>query len=98
MGWTRQQMMDYMAENTALSLHEIETETDRYISWPGQALSYRIGYLKIRELRSRAERELGEHFDVRLFHDALLKDGAVPLPVLERQIDAWIAEQKKAKS
>ncbi len=96
MGWTRQQMMDYMAANTALSLHEIETETDRYISWPGQALSYRIGYLKIRELRARAEKELGERFDVRLFHDAVLKNGSLPLPVLEGQIDAWIAEQKKA--
>ncbi|HEV8631879.1 MAG TPA: DUF885 domain-containing protein, partial [Thermoanaerobaculia bacterium] len=95
-GWTRQQVMDYLAANTALSLHEIETETDRYISWPGQALSYRIGYLKIRELRARAEKALGEHFDVRLFHDAVLAEGAVPLPVLERQIDRFIAEQKKA--
>ena len=95
-GWTRQQMLDYMTANTALSLHEIETETDRYISWPGQALSYRIGYLKIRELRTRAEKALGERFDVRLFHDAVLKNGSVPLPVLERQIDAWIAEQQKA--
>ncbi len=95
-GWTRQQVIDYLAQNTALSLHEVETETDRYISWPGQALSYRIGYLKIRELRARAEKELGEHFDVRLFHDAVLKNGSVPLPVLERQIDQFIAEQKKA--
>jgi uncharacterized protein (DUF885 family) len=94
-GWTRQQMLDYMASNTALSLHEVETETDRYISWPGQALSYRIGYLKIRELRDRAEKELGERFDVRLFHDAVLRNGAVPLPVLERQIDQFIAEQKQ---
>jgi len=94
-GWTRQQMLDFMASNTALSLHEVETETDRYISWPGQALSYRIGYLKIRELRTRAEKALGERFDVRLFHDAVLQYGAVPLPVLERQIDAWIAEQQK---
>jgi uncharacterized protein (DUF885 family) len=94
-GWTRQQVLDYLATNTALSLHEVETETDRYISWPGQALSYRIGYLKIRELRARAEKELGEHFDVRLFHDAVLKNGSVPLPVLERQVDQFIAEQKK---
>jgi uncharacterized protein (DUF885 family) len=93
-GWTRQQVMDYLASNTALSLHEVETETDRYISWPGQALSYRIGYLKIRELRKRAEEALGERFDVRLFHDAMLESGAVPLPVLERQIDAFIAKQK----
>jgi uncharacterized protein (DUF885 family) len=95
MGWTRQQMIDYMAGNTALSLHEVETETDRYISWPGQALSYRIGYLKLRELRARAERELGEGFDVRRFHDAVLEHGAVPLRVLERQVDAFIAAQKK---
>jgi uncharacterized protein (DUF885 family) len=95
-GWTRRQMMDYMASNTALSLHEVETETDRYISWPGQALSYRIGYLTIRELRARAEKALGERFDVRLFHDAVLAQGAVPLPVLERQIDRFIAEQQKA--
>jgi uncharacterized protein (DUF885 family) len=96
MGWTRQQMIDYMAANTALSLHEVETETDRYISWPGQALSYRIGYLKIRELRARAEKELGERFDVRRFHDAVLAQGAVPLPVLERQIDRFIAAEKAA--
>jgi uncharacterized protein (DUF885 family) len=94
-GWTRQQMLDYMAENTALSLHEVETETDRYISWPGQALSYRIGYLKIRELRKRAEEALGQHFDVREFHDAILLPGSVPLPVLEKLIDRHITEQKK---
>jgi uncharacterized protein (DUF885 family) len=94
MGWTRQQMIDYLASNTALSLHEVETETDRYISWPGQALSYRIGYLKIRELRARAEKELGEGFDVRRFHDAVLAQGAVPLPVLEGQIDRFIAAEK----
>ena len=96
MGWTRQQMIDYMAANTALSLHEVETETDRYISWPGQALSYRIGYLKIRELRALAEKELGERFDVRRFHDAVLANGAVPLPVLERQIERFIAAEKAA--
>jgi uncharacterized protein (DUF885 family) len=94
MGWTRQQMIDYLAANTALSLHEVETETDRYISWPGQALSYRIGYLKIRELRARAERELGERFDVRRFHDAVLEQGAVPLPVLEQQIERYLVTEK----
>ncbi|MEO8505515.1 MAG: DUF885 domain-containing protein [Acidobacteriota bacterium] len=96
-GWTRQQVLDYLASNTALSLHEVETETDRYISWPGQALSYRIGYLKLRELRARAEKELGQHFDVRLFHDAVLKNGSVPLPVLEREVDQFIAEQKTSR-
>jgi uncharacterized protein (DUF885 family) len=94
-GWTRQQVLDYLGGNTALSLHEVETETDRYISWPGQALSYRIGYLKIRELRARAERELGEAFDVRLFHDAVLVNGSVPLPVLEQQVERFIAGQKR---
>jgi uncharacterized protein (DUF885 family) len=96
-GWTRSQVLDYLAANTALSLHEVETETDRYISWPGQALSYRIGYLKLRELRARAEKELGARFDVRLFHDAVLANGSVPLPVLERQVEQFIAGQKQAK-
>jgi len=96
-GWTRQQVMDFLATNTALSLHEVETETDRYISWPGQALSYEIGYLKLRELRATAEKELGDRFDVRLFHDAVLESGSVPLPVLERHIDRFIAERKAEK-
>ena len=91
MGWTRQQAIDYMAERTALSRHEIATEVDRYISWPGQALAYKMGELKIRELRARAEKELGTRFDVRAFHDAVLANGSVPLDVLERQIDDWIA-------
>lgn len=94
-GWTRQQAIDYLAANTALSLHECTTETDRYISWPGQALSYKIGELKIRELRARAEEALGPTFAVRRFHDAVLANGAVPLPVLEQQIDAFIAREKR---
>lgn len=94
LGWTRQQMLDYLAENTALSLHEVTTETDRYISWPGQALAYKIGELKIRELRARAEEALGANFDVRHFHDAVLANGSVPLDILEELIDAWIEEQK----
>ena len=89
-GWTRQQAIDYLAANTALSLHECTTETDRYISWPGQALSYKIGELKIRELRARAEQTLGAKFDRRRFHDAVLANGSVPLPVLEQQIDTFI--------
>jgi uncharacterized protein (DUF885 family) len=92
-GWSRQQVMDYMAANTALSLHEIETETDRYISWPAQALSYKLGELKIRELRARAETALGERFDLRAFHDAILVNGSVPLDILESEIDRWIAAQ-----
>ena len=92
LGWTRQEAMDFMADNTALSLHEIRTETDRYISWPGQALAYKLGELKIRELRARAEEALGADFDVREFHDLVLANGAVPLTVLENQVDTWIAE------
>jgi uncharacterized protein (DUF885 family) len=93
-GWTRQQALDYMAARTALSRHEIETEVDRYISWPGQALAYKMGELKIRELRARAESSLGTRFDLRAFHDALLASGAVPLPTLERQVDAFIARSR----
>jgi uncharacterized protein (DUF885 family) len=89
-GWTRPQTLDYLATNTALSIHEIRTETDRYISWPGQALAYKLGELKIRELRHEAEETLGERFDIRLFHDAVLLHGPVPLPVLETQVRAYI--------
>ena len=89
-GWTRQQAINFMAENTALSLHDIRSEVDRYIAWPGQALGYKIGELKIRELRAHAEKELGDNFDIREFHDALLLQGSVPLDVLSQQIDAWI--------
>jgi len=93
-GWTRQQAIDYLAGHTALSQHEVETEVDRYISWPGQALSYKLGEIKIVELRTRAEKALGEKFDVRSFHDAVLETGSVPLPVLEQHIDAYIAQNK----
>lgn len=95
-GWTRERAIEYLAANTSLPLHEATTEIDRYISWPGQALSYYLGYLKIRELRERAERALGERFDVRGFHDELLRRGSVPLPVLESAVDAWIAERSRA--
>ncbi len=91
LGWSRQRVMDYMASNTALSLHEVRTETDRYISWPGQALAYKIGELKIKELRREAEQALGERFDLRAFHDAVLANGSVPLPVLEQVIRRFIA-------
>lgn len=95
MGWSRQEAMDFMAEHTALSMHEITTETDRYITWPGQALSYKLGELKIRELRAEAEERLGADFDVRDFHDALLANGSVPLSVLEEVMRDWIAQQEQ---
>jgi len=94
LGWSRAQAMDFLADNTALSLHEVRTETDRYISWPGQALAYKMGELKIRELRRQAETELGPRFDVRAFHDAVLANGPVPLPVLEEQIRDFIAAHR----
>jgi len=92
LGWTRQQGIDYLTEHTALSAREIANEVDRYISWPGQALSYELGYLKIRELRGKAEAALGAKFDIRHFHDTVLSTGSVPLPVLERRIDRFIAD------
>jgi uncharacterized protein (DUF885 family) len=94
LGWSRAQAMDFLADNTALSLHEVRTETDRYISWPAQALAYKMGELKIRELRRQAETELGPRFDVRAFHDAVLANGPVPLPVLEEQIRDFIAAHR----
>jgi uncharacterized protein (DUF885 family) len=90
MGWTRDQVMEYMASNTALPLHEIRTETDRYISWPGQALAYKMGELTIRRLRRAAHDELGERFDVRAFHDVVLRNGSVPLRLLEEEVRAWV--------
>jgi len=93
-GWTRQQAIDYMAENSGLSMNNVVSEVDRYISWPGQALAYKTGELKIRELRARAEQQLGIKFDVRHFHDKVLENGALPLSILEEIIDAWIAEER----
>ncbi len=90
-GWTREQAIAYLAENTALARHNIEAEVDRYISWPGQALAYKIGELKIRELRRRAEELLGPRFDLRDFHHALLQNGALPLDLLEQEVEAYIA-------
>lgn len=89
-GWTRQQVVDFMSSNTALALHEINTETDRYISWPGQALSYKMGELKIRELRKKAETELGDRFDIREFHEVILGHGTVTLSILENRITNYI--------
>lgn len=92
MGWSRKKAIDYMLGNTALSQREIENEVDRYISWPGQALSYELGYLEIRRLRAEAEKSLGDKFDLRHFHDTILSIGSVPLPVLAKRIDQFIAE------
>jgi uncharacterized protein (DUF885 family) len=96
-GWTRQQAIDFMKENTAKTENDIVVEVDRYIIWPGQALAYKLGELKIKELKTKAKRELAEKFDVRKFHNALLDNGPLPLDILEKQIDKWFAEQKGKK-
>ncbi|WP_043693868.1 DUF885 family protein [Luteibacter sp. 9133] len=89
--WTREQARQYLRDNTALAEHEIDTEVDRYIAWPAQALSYYLGEMAIRDGRERATKALGEHFDIRAFHDTVLSTGSVPLPVLNQRIDAFIA-------
>jgi uncharacterized protein (DUF885 family) len=94
-GWSRERAQRYLHDNTALSDHEITTEVDRYIAWPGQALSYYMGQLVIRRARTRAEQTLGSKFDVRAFHDAVLALGAVPLPVVDARIDRLIADGGK---
>ena len=91
LGWNRQQALDYMTANTANSLADNELEVDRYIAWPGQALGYKLGALKIRALRDKAQAALGPQFDIRAFHAAVLDQGPLPLPLLEQQIDLWIA-------
>lgn len=93
LGWSREESIQFMKENTALSELNIVTEIDRYIAWPGQATAYKIGELKIRELRAKAEDRLGEAFDIREFHDVVLLAGAVPLTVLERRVNEWIEQQ-----
>lgn len=94
MGWSRQQAIDYLAGNTALSMHNVTTEVDRYISWPAQALSYKLGEITIKRLRKQAEQQLGDKFDVRTFHDAVLENGALPLSVLEQQVNLFIKKQQ----
>lgn len=93
--WTRQQVVDYFHEHSAQDEVEVQNETDRYIVWPGQALGYKIGALKIAELRERARKALGDRFDIRAFHDEVLGAGALPLDVLEQRIDRWIGKQEK---
>ncbi|MEM9014807.1 MAG: DUF885 domain-containing protein [Pseudomonadota bacterium] len=94
-GWTRQEALDYLASNTALSLHNVRTEIDRYIAWPGQALAYKMGELTIWELRAKAEEELGDKFDIRRFHDAVLVEGGLPLEMLRERIDQFIEAEKR---
>ena len=92
-GWSRDKAMHYLASNTALSLHNVKTEIDRYISWPGQALSYKIGELTIKRLRVKAEKTLAEHFDLREFHDQILANGSMPLSMLEQVIESYISKK-----
>jgi uncharacterized protein (DUF885 family) len=95
--WTRQQMVDYFHEHSAVPEAEVQAETDRYIAWPAQALGYKIGQLKILELRAKAKQALGDRFDLRAFHDQVVDSGALPLDLLEQRIDSWIAQQKSQK-
>jgi prolyl oligopeptidase len=94
MGWSRQQAIDFFKVNSAKNEHDISVEIDRYITWPGQALAYKIGELKIKELRKKAKSELGDKFDIRTFHDTILENGAVPLDVLENHVNEWIISVK----
>jgi uncharacterized protein (DUF885 family) len=97
-GWTREQAINYFAANSAKAPHDIEVEVDRYIVWPGQALAYKIGELELKELRASAKAALGDKFDIRKFHDAELENGALPLDLLNRQVQAWIMTQKRLAS
>ena len=93
-GWTRDEAVTFLKDNTALSVHEVNTEIDRYISWPGQALSYKVGEMTIRRLREQAEMELGEQFDIREFHHTILKEGTVTLTILEQLVESYISNTK----
>jgi uncharacterized protein (DUF885 family) len=96
--WSRQQMVDFFRQHTAMDEPNIQSEVDRYIAWPGQALAYKLGQMKIVELRQRARDSLGDKFDLRAFHDAVLADGPLPLEVLETRINAWISSQSTVRS
>ena len=96
--WTRKQAIDYFMENVATTEYNATGEVDRYISWPGQALAYKMGELKIKELRAHAEKELGPKFDLREFHDAVLLNSALPLAVLEKHVNSWVEIKKQAAS
>jgi uncharacterized protein (DUF885 family) len=93
--WTRQQMVDYFHEHSSIDEPNVQAEVDRYIAWPGQALGYKMGQLKFLELRQKAQQALGPKFDIRQFHDVVLDSGALPMDMLEKQVDAWIASKQK---
>jgi uncharacterized protein (DUF885 family) len=93
--WTREQVVKFFHDHSAIDEVDVQSETDRYIVWPGQALGYKIGQLKITELRERARKKLGDRFDIRAFHDEVLGAGALPMNVLEQRVNDWIAVQKK---
>lgn len=97
-GWSRQQAIDYFTQNIGKAEHDIVVEVDRYIVWPGQALAYKIGQLKIKELREQAQKDLGEKFDIRAFHDVVLGSGPVPLNILEQMVREWVQKTKNSKS
>jgi uncharacterized protein (DUF885 family) len=92
--WTRDQMVQFFHDHSGIDETNVQAETDRYIAWPSQALAYKVGQLKLLELRDRAKKALGDKFDIRAFHDQVLNSGALPLDVLSGRIDAWIAGQK----
>ena len=93
-GWSREKAIQYMLDNTGLGQKAVEAQIDRYITWPAQALSYKIGELKIRAIRKKAETILGNQFDVRSFHDTVIGNGSVPIAVLEELVDEWVENQK----
>ena len=93
-GWTEQQAIEFFKQNSPIAEGQIVSEVRRYFAWPGQATTYKIGMLKILELRQKAKMELGDKFDIRGFHDTVLGGGSVPLDILERMVDTWIAKQK----
>jgi uncharacterized protein (DUF885 family) len=93
-GWTREQVVDYFRKSGTIDEPEIQSETDRYIAWPAQALSYKLGQIKFRELRERAQKELGPKFDIRTFHDEMLNGGVLPLDLLDARAEGWIKAQQ----
>ena len=94
--WTRDQVVQYFHDHSSIDEISVQSETNRYISWPGQALSYKMGQLQILDLRAKAQKELGTNFDIREFHDQILDSGALPLDVLASEVDGWIAQKKAA--